>query len=120
MKNNNEYTAGVADSWYSGQGRNSKDLWIEWKFIILPRRLDTIIDLVGGTKPAISPLQQHWITQRRAEGRNVWIGVGCKEGGMLFCGKDWPTPFTTQWFKDGILERKRMAERITLFVQGSA
>lgn len=73
MKNNNPYSSGIADCWYSGK----RDLWVEYKFIVLPKRAGTII------KPGLSELQMDWCTSRRNEGRNVLVVVGCKEGGVV-------------------------------------
>jgi len=116
MKNNNEYTAGIADCWYSGR----RDLWIEWKFLVVPARDTTVIDLVTGKKPALSFLQQSWLAQREAEGRNVWVIVGCKEGGVLFCSaKQWGAPMTAGAFRAKLMSRMNLANAITQFVQGA-
>ena len=72
MKNHNEYNGGIADCWYSAK----RDLWIEWKFVAIPVRDETVISIVDGKKPALSLLQQEWIRSRVCEGRNVWVGVG--------------------------------------------
>ena len=72
MKNNNQYNGGIADVWYSGQ----LDLWVEYKFITLPARDDTVVDLISGKDPAISALQQNWLRSRSAEGRKVGVIVG--------------------------------------------
>lgn len=109
MKNHNQYNGGIADVWYSG----ASDLWIEYKFIQVPQRSTTVIDLVGSKYPAISPLQQEWLRGRHAEGRNVGVIVGCKEGGVWFPGVSWDTTYTTEWFRENILSRKEIAGRIT-------
>ena len=80
VKMSNPYVAGIPDYWYSGP---KADLWIEWKFIVLPKRDDTVIDLCGGKQPTISALQQDWIKERLDEGRNVWVIVGHKNGGRI-------------------------------------
>src|SRR5688572_5939290 len=41
------YTAGVADSWYSG---TAGDLWIEWKYL---KSIPRVVDLVGGKHPLV-------------------------------------------------------------------
>ena len=43
MKNHNEYVGGVFDCWYSGKGDSSTDLWIEYKFVVLPKRDATLV-----------------------------------------------------------------------------
>lgn len=115
-----QYAAsGTADDWYSGKGPASKDLWIEWKFIAVPVRDSTIIDLVGGKDPTIRTLQQLWLKDRHAEGRNVWVGVGSAKGGVIFRDLQWETRFiTAEWFRAQMLPRKELAEQIVSFVQG--
>jgi len=77
MKNHNQYNGGIADVWYSG---DKADLWIEYKFEVLPKRDDTIVPI------DLSPLQREWLTGRHAEGRSVGVVVGCREGGVWFPG----------------------------------
>jgi hypothetical protein len=79
MKNHNQYNGGIADCWYSA----TRDLWIEWKFIVVPKRDATVIDLHAGKKPSMSALQAEWLRRRQLEGRNVWVGIGSKDGGVI-------------------------------------
>ena len=109
MKNHNQYNGGIADVWYSG----GSDLWVEYKFLVLPKRGATVIDLINGKDPSISYLQQDWLKSRHAEGRNVGVIVGCKEGGVWFPGISWDTTYTTEWFREHTLSRKELADRIT-------
>ncbi len=111
MKNHNEYNAGIADCWYSGK----RDLWVEYKFIALPKRGTALIDLVGGKSPALSHLQQAWLRERYSEGRNVWVIVGCKEGGVFFRKRTWETPVTADDFRAEIQSRKDLAAEIANF-----
>ena len=74
MKNNNLYTSGIWDVWYSGPFR---DLWVEYKFIELPKRAGTPI------YPGLSELQLDWGRNRQVEGRNLAVVIGCKEGGII-------------------------------------
>src|SRR6185436_18082898 len=69
------YTAGVADSWYSGR---AGDLWVEWKYL---KSIPRVIDLTGAKNPIITRLQQHWLRSRHEEGRRVAVIVGSREGG---------------------------------------
>lgn len=108
----NPYRGGTADSWYSG---NKRDLWIEWKWVELPKRPDTMIDITAGKKPSLSVLQQDWIAKRRAEGRDVWIIIGSAEGGMVLV--DDPKPRRTDDFISWCLPKKRIAELILEFCQ---
>lgn len=114
MKNHNQYNGGIADVWYSGK----KDLWVEYKFIALPKRDETLIDLVGGKTPTLSPLQQNWLKSRHAEGRNVGVMVGTKEGGVWLPGVTWQGPHTCAGFKANVLDRKMTASLICGLVFG--
>lgn len=108
MKNHNQYNAGIADVWYDGE----RDLWVEYKFIVLPKRESTVIDLIGGSNPAISVLQQQWLKDRHANGRQVGVIVGSKDGGVWFPGVSWDTTYTTGWFRANLLPRKQLAQTI--------
>jgi hypothetical protein len=109
MKNHNEYVGGIADVWYDGV---KADLWVEYKFITLPKRDITVIDLVGGKNPWLSPLQQKWLCDRVLNGRSVGVIVGCKEGGVWFPGDSWTAPLTTLEFCNRLNSRPELAEII--------
>lgn len=108
MKNNNEYNGGIADVWYSGKA----DLWVEYKFLELPKRSTTMIDLTAGNNPMLSALQQEWLKGRHAEGRSVGVIVGCKEGGVWYPGTSWDKPLSTAVFKSRLQLRKDLANMI--------
>ena len=108
MKNHNEYNGGIADCWYSGVS----DMWVEYKFLKLPVRDRTVIDLVGGNDPTISTLQQEWLKGRHDEGRKVGVIVGCKDGGVWFPGTSWETPLTAGEFRSRLIARKDVATQI--------
>ena len=113
VKNNNEYTAGIADVWYSGV----RDLWVEYKFIVVPKRPDTVIDLITGKNPAISYLQQEWLRSRHAEGRSVGVIVGSKDGGVWFPGLTWDATYPAKKFLSLLQTRKDLAGTIEKEVQ---
>jgi len=97
----NPYRAGIPDVWYSGFKR---DLWVEYKF--LPRTPRGLI------LPNLSGQQKLWIERRKAEGRNVWVIVGMKEGGVVIKYYD--------QMEDGVkkyrvMSRKEIASMISLF-----
>lgn len=99
MKNNNMYTSGIWDVWYSGP---AADLWIEYKFL----------ERVPVTKPftpALSELQLDWGRKRLAEGRNMAVIVGCKAGGVLFLNQDWEREITKAEFEAHIMTRAELA-----------
>lgn len=115
MKNHNVYTGGVADVWYSGP---KADLWIEYKFIKVPKRDNTEIDLLGGKNPSISALQQEWLRDRHREGRHVGVLVGSTDGGVWFPGISWDRAYSTHWFRSQLLTRKALADLIVSLVSG--
>lgn len=114
MKNHNVYNGGIADVWYD----DVRDMWIEYKFIVIPKRDTTVIDLVGGKDPTISVLQQNWLRDRHENGRQVAVVVGCKEGGVWFSGTSWDFTWTTEEFKRRLRTRKEIAQIITELVRG--
>lgn len=113
MKNHSIYTAGVADSWYSGKGTGSCDLWVEWKFVSVPARDSTPVKL------GLSALQTDWLHERYHEGRNVWVVAGSKDGGVIFRELDWEEHVTAGEFRRCLLKRKDIAAQIAQFAQGS-
>ena len=111
MKNHNEYNGGIADCWYSAR----QDLWIEYKFVDLPARPDTMVSIVDGKKPSLSKLQQEWIAGRVNEGRAVWVIVGCKLGGLLTRQSWGPGRWRAEDFKAQCLTRPQIAQAIMEF-----
>lgn len=103
-KMNNPYTAGIWDWWYSGA---RADLWVEWKHIAIPKRDNTLI------VPALSELQRHWGRGRHAEGRNLAVLVGCKQGGVVFRDLEWEVGITTEQFRARLLSRAQLGSWIT-------
>lgn len=104
MKNNNIYTAGVWDVWYSGA---FADLWVEYKFVVLPKRDDTPVFA------DLSELQLDWGRKRHAEGRNLAIIVGCKEGGIIMREPvSWEHSMSREQFMRKLMSRKDIAEWI--------
>lgn len=78
MKNNNPFTAGVPDVWYSG---NAGDIWIEYKWLEKKP--------IKPFKPKLSELQLKWLRERHSEGRNVAVIVGCPEGVVILRNLEW-------------------------------
>ncbi len=109
MKNHNQYNSGIADCWYSGV----RDLWVEFKFIVVPKRGTTEIDLTSGPRPEISALQQNWLRSRHEEGRSVGVIVGSKNGGVWFPGTSWDQALTAGEFVLRLRSRKELAELIS-------
>lgn len=100
------YTAGVADSWYSGPAR---DLWVEWKY------LQTVPPTVDCRKLCTS-LQQAWLRDRHREGRNVAVIVGAKIGAVWFHGLDWENPLARDEFVRLAQSKRDLLGRLTSYV----
>lgn len=113
MKNHNQFNGGIADCWYSGK---SADLWVEYKFIDVPKRADTMIDLCN--PKLLSALQQEWLESRYREGRNIAVIVGSKNGGVIFQNTDWMEPISSADFVSLLNARKSIADWITKQVNG--
>lgn len=105
-KMHNPYFGGTWDVWYSG----ARDLWVEYKFVILPARPATLVN------PGLSELQLVWGRGRYAEGRNLAVIVGCgsgkSAGGIILTDRDWETPLACAQFKARMLSRRQIAEQI--------
>lgn len=110
-KMHNEYTAGIADVWYDGPGA---DLWVEYKYLKLPTRPSTPVSLTNGKVPPLTPLQQHWLRKRHANGRQVGVIVGSTQGGVWFPGITWEVTLTVQAFEEKLQTRRDLANLITL------
>jgi hypothetical protein len=100
-KMNNPYRSGTADVWYSG---DLSDLWVEYKFIVLPARGDTLI------LPDLSAQQKDWLDGRFREGRNVAVIVGCSRGGVLYEHRTWLDSMTTDEFRSRLLTKQELAQ----------
>lgn len=109
LKMHNQYNAGGADLWYSGRRR---DLWVEYKWVDLPKRDDTMISIIDGKKPSLSVLQQHWIRGRVSEGRDVWVIVGCKIGGAILNNGWGGGRWRTDDFRERVITRQEIARTV--------
>ena len=104
MKNNNPYTGGIPDLWYSGQ---SGDVWVEYKFLpTMPVRADV--------HPAklLSALQMEWLNGRYEEGRNVAVIIGAPKGGVLLVDRAWEMSLSPQLFASLIRSKDDLIEWI--------
>lgn len=102
-KMHNPYRGGTWDFWFSGV----RDLWVEYKFMVLPKRDATMVDVT------LSDLQIAWGSARLYEGRNLAVIVGCKEGGIILENLDWERPLPCVDFRKKILKRAEIANWIT-------
>ena len=104
MKNNNPYTGGIPDCWYSGQ---LGDVWVEYKYLpTMPVRADV--------HPAklLSALQMQWLNGRYAEGRNVAVIIGAPKGGVLLVDRAWEMSLSPQLFASLIRSKDDLIEWI--------
>lgn len=111
MKNNNPYTGGIPDVWYSAA---KADLWVEYKF--LPR-----VPQRGEISPAklLSPLQVEWLTGRNKEGRSLAVIVGCPTGGIILRSPvEWTSNLTASEYTQRLLDRKAIAAWIAQTTMG--
>jgi hypothetical protein len=99
VKNNNPYTAGLPDCWYSGR---RADLWVEYKFI--PK-----VPATANIVPNLSALQSEWLRNRHKEGRNVAVIVGCPDGGVVLRNLKWDKPIPRTDFVREIKTRAELA-----------
>lgn len=99
----NPYRGGTADSWYSGKN----DIWVEYKY--LPTMPVTKV-----VKPLemLSTLQQEWLNERHAEGREVYVIIGCPDGGVVLKDGEWNSELSAQQFRSLVLSVPQLAEFI--------
>lgn len=103
-KMNNPYTAGLPDWYYSGK---KADIWIEYKYIkAIPKRDGTMII------PDLSEQQSKWLNDRYAEGRKVFVVVGCPEGGVVFTDLAWNKGASAADFRWAVMDRAKIARWI--------
>lgn len=105
----NPFRRGTWDWWYDGV----VDLWVEWKYVQSPP-IRTALNL---QKNYLSPLQVYWGLEREKHGRNVWVGVGCSQGGFwLTHSSEWMNPINPDSFIKKVVDRKTMADILSKFL----
>lgn len=109
MKNNNPFVAGVADAWYSG---SLNDLWVEYKYLDIDTPRNQVV-------PNLTKQQLCWLQGRHSEGRNVWVVVGSKRGGVIYgAPEEWEAGLSAFEFVDRLKDRKAIANAIQRFCNG--
>ncbi len=93
---------GVADCWYDG----IKDLWIEYKWTNRIPKNNTVI-------PTLSKQQIYWLSNRRKNGRNVYVVIGCPDGVCIIHSSEWATGVTN--FTARLITKTQLAELIIAF-----
>lgn len=99
----NPYRGGTADSWYSGKN----DIWIEFKYLpTMP------VTKIVKPREMLSTLQQEWLNERRAEGREVYVIIGCPEGGVILKDGEWDQELTAEQFRSSVISIPQLSEFI--------
>jgi len=104
----NRFSVGVPDRYY--ECLNSI-LWVEYKFIQLPKRSNTIIPVANG----LSGPQRNWLMRAYDNNIKTAVIVGTKEGGVfLDHPKQWSTGFLMpkDAFQLLLMSKKDLAKRI--------
>lgn len=113
MKNHNPYNSGIPDCWYSG---DAGDLWVEYKFMQLPKRASSVVDLTAGKTPLLSSLQQQWLRTRHNEGRAVGVIIGTLQGGLWLPGIAWEKPLSSAECSAAMLGKSALASLLADYV----
>lgn len=101
MKNNNPYLGGVPDLWISS---TKGDLWVEMKYLPkLPKSVPIRVPEL------LSSLQMQWLNDRRKEGRNVAVIIGCPSGGVLLRDYEWQNELTSSVYSTLIKSNAELA-----------
>lgn len=109
-KTNNPYRGGTPDVYYEGKAH----LWVEYKFIVLPARDNTMIIA------DLSALQKDWLQRCHLNTGRARVIVGCKEGGVVFeSPADWELPISAADFKTRMVGRLALGHYIDALCQTS-
>ena len=97
---------GIPDCWYSG---DLSDLWAEYKYLPVQQPTSYVI-------PKLTAQQLFWIRDRKKEGRDIWVIVGCKSGGVILKEyEEMQDGISAKTFCQRILSRKEIALQIHEF-----
>jgi hypothetical protein len=103
----NPLRGGTPDVYYEA-GRH---LWVEYKFIVLPKRPLTPIRI------ELSELQKLWLRRCHDATGRARVIVGCKAGGVMFnTTSQWEKELTAADFTERILRRDELARYIERLV----
>jgi hypothetical protein len=79
---------------------------------VLPKRADTLV------ATGLSTLHLEWGRGRHAEGRQVAVIVGCKEGGVVFVDGAWEFPLSCAAFRASLQSRREIAAKMSASSSG--
>lgn len=106
-KMSNPYRGGTPDCYYEAR----KQLWVEYKFIEVPKRADTVI------KPELSALQADWLQRAYANGHPVRVIVGSRAGGVILDTPGvWSHGLAAGEFMERVQTKKEIANLISHIV----
>lgn len=110
-KTNNPYRGGTPDCYYEDTGM----LWIEYKFIVVPKREDTPV------LANLSELQKSWLRRCHDKTGRARVVIGCKAGGALLQSPgEWEEPMPARRFKQLVLSRPALGAAISALCQTSS
>jgi hypothetical protein len=100
---NNPYRGGTPDYFYELH----RQLWVEYKFIEVPKRAGTIIH------PNLSALQLTWLKRNHANGHGPLVVVGSRQGGIVLRDpRNWTDGFSAGAFVRSVLTKQVIASQI--------
>jgi hypothetical protein len=106
-KMSNPYRGGTPDVYYEARFT----LWVEYKFIEVPKRADTLIT------PALTPLQKDWLQRCYDNGHNCRVIVGSRAGGVVLgTPGTWLHGITAGEFVESIKTKKEIADILSSIV----
>tara|TARA_B100000945_G_scaffold160833_1_gene129146 strand:- start:1402 stop:1839 length:438 start_codon:yes stop_codon:yes gene_type:complete len=101
------YSGGVPDAMYAGP---AGILFIEYKYIKLPKRLTTFINT------GLSPLQEQWITQMQQWKHPTWLVIGADKSCLIL--NKLTKNISTAYYHENKTDTKTLAQLITDVTQG--
>ena len=117
-KINDNFQGGVPDAHY--MGARGKHIWVEYKWVNLPKRQTTIIkgkhfkETQNSTD--LSPLQIEWLSEAYERGQDVFVVVGSDCGALMLDGhtlfREDVQQYTRMYFDAFAWSTKEVAERI--------
>lgn len=102
-KINDPYTGGKPDCYYCGP---SDDLWIEYKFVQLPKRASTRVQI------DLSALQADWLSHLDLCGQTAWVVVGSPKRAVVLSIQEALSGLTKAQYEARMITFKDLASRI--------
>jgi hypothetical protein len=103
-KIHDQFAGGVPDAYYEG---TKKDLWVEYKWLKMPKRDSTLVDFSNPDR-YLSKLQQLWIARRHANRGDTAVVIGHEGGCIAFLDLDWQKPFSVAELNDRTMTKKAL------------